>query len=377
MKINDHLLRFPKYLPNDLEGLMFYYPEKFPPIIAEFEKIAPKIASDPAAFRKYGDWARDELWIGFEKVKAIYEEGDHADLGFLIDVDQKLHKLYCYRFWIVNYLFPDGPIHDFIVDNLKGLIRKFVAMSDDVEEYEQKIERVQRDLLQSDYADLYLTQALEGVKVFKRLEEHPKIAKILPQVIQLIDAHTKENTAQINKYWDSVYDTIQHDNDSAQLKEALEIPLTQVVMRTSSLPLYNALTHAVEFRRENLRLASRNDQMESIINGYKEQARSELTREEYDLFDFCYDQTRNFSMYKDIMGRIDAELFPVWFKVHSDVRKTLEQQGLNIDVDQSGPNAVMKNGPTAVIHHLVWHLPDELKAIIMTADTTEFNVETL
>ncbi len=50
MKIDDHLLKFPKYLPNDLEGLMFYYPEKFPLIVREFEEIAPKIAGDPEAF---------------------------------------------------------------------------------------------------------------------------------------------------------------------------------------------------------------------------------------------------------------------------------------------------------------------------------------
>src|SRR5690242_10019065 len=117
MKIDPQLLKFPRFLPNDLEGLIFLYPEKFPPIVPYFEEVAPKIAADPQAFRDYGDWASGELRQGFEKVKAEYDKGQQDDLAFLLSIDERFSKLYCYRFWIVNYLFPDGPFHDFVVDN--------------------------------------------------------------------------------------------------------------------------------------------------------------------------------------------------------------------------------------------------------------------
>lgn len=376
MKISEHLLKFPKYLPNDLEGLMFYYPEKFPRIVTEFELIALKIADSPQAFREYGEAMRTELGAGFEKIQTEFEAGSTTDIAFLIAVDEKIHKLYCYRFWIVNYLFPDGPVHDFVVDNLQDLIRKFTDVGENIEEYEEKVVNAQRDLLQSDYADLYLTQALDGAKMLKALEKQPDTAKLLPRITKLIDEHSDDNTAHINQYWDKIYEFLVKGKN-AKLKEALAIPLSLVEMRSSMLPLYSMLTHAVEFRIQNVQLATRDGQMNTVIDDYRSQARNNLSKTDYELFDFCYEQAKNFSMYKDIMGRIDAKLLPFWFRLHDHLRAALQASGTNVQVSQTGPNAVWKNGPTAVIHHLVWYLPDNLKAKVMTPDTTPFDLKTL
>ena len=50
-------------------------------------------------------------------LKKEFEKGDQENLEFLVVTDQKLNKLFCFRFWPVNYLFADGPIHEFYVEN--------------------------------------------------------------------------------------------------------------------------------------------------------------------------------------------------------------------------------------------------------------------
>jgi len=369
MRIDPTLLAFPRYIPNDLEGLLLFYPVKYPPIVSDFEEIAPKIAEDPVAFREYGDKMRDELWLAFEKIKGYYEKGDQSDLNFLLDIDERFGKIYCYRFWIVNYLMADGPIHEFMVDNLKNLIHKFIDVTDDVEEFEQKVVRVQRDLLQSDYADMYLTSALDGLKAYELMQKHPRLSEIVAEATKLIDNHSHLNTEEINTFWEDAFKIIDNDEGAADIRNAMHMPLRQVKMRGTMLPVYNMLTHAVEFREENIKLAMRHGEMTSIIDAYKAKAKEELTQDDYDFFIVCYEQARNFAMYKDVMGAIDEPLLPLWFGIHRQIKEILMSRGITI---RHRPT-----GPTAVLAHYVWYLPDELKARVMTPDLTPFNIETI
>lgn len=368
MKIDPSILKFPRFIPNDLDGLMIFYPVKFPPIIEEFESIAPIIAEDPVAFREYGDKMRDELWVAFEKIKADYENGDQSDLNFLLDIDHRFGKIYCYRFWIVNYLIADGPMHEYFVDNLKNFIHKFIDVTEDVEDFEQKVVRVQRDLLQSDYADMYLTSALDGLKAYNLFKQHPRLSEMLEKATELIDQHEQSNTEAINAIWEDAYKIIESDPSVEDIRQAMHMPLRQVKMRNTMLPVYNMLTHAVEFREENMKLANRHDEMSGVIESYKEKARQELSAEDYDFFVVCYEQARNFAMYKDVMGAIDEPLLPLWYGMHQKINDLLV--GMGIDVKQR------PTGPTAVLAHYVWSLPDEYKARVMTPDLTPFSLET-
>lgn len=371
MKIDEQLLKFPRTLPNDLESFMVFYPNKFPPIVAYYEEVARKIGADSRVYQEYGNWAHDELFAGFEKIKKDYEDGNQDDLAFLVEIDQRFHKLFCYRFWIVNYLFADGPLHDFYVDNLKNLIRKFVDVAEDIEDFEGKIVRIQRDLLQSDYADLYLRQALSGVDLMKLLKENSKTKKLLDEAIKLIDTHSHENTAKINEIWDKVVVIVKNesDPDSAQLREKLLLPLEQATMRNTMLPVYNMLTHSVEFREENEALAKRHEEMKGRIDFLMDQAKEKLTPEDFGLFKLSYEQARNFSVYKDVMGEIDKPLLPLWFGLHDKVKKILSKSVNNIPFRPTGHSAMF--------YFFVWYLPPDLKARVMTPDLSPFSLETV
>ncbi len=188
MKIPNHVFTFPKTLPNDLEGFAFFYPAKFPGIVAYYENIAKEVTADPEAFRIYGHWAHDELFAGFHKIKKDFDAGDQDDMAFLVDIDQRLNKLTCYRFWVVNYLFPDGPVHDFFVDMVRKYARILADTGDTLEAFETKALQIERDMLQSDYADLYLRQALSGVRVAHHLEQNPKTSLLLREAENIINA---------------------------------------------------------------------------------------------------------------------------------------------------------------------------------------------
>jgi len=370
MKINEQLLKFPKTLPNDIETFLVFYPAKFPGIIAYYEEVAHKIAGDPKAYREYGQWAHDELFKGFEKIKKDYDSGDKDNLSFLVEIDQRFNKLTCYRFWIVNYLFPDGPLHDYFVDTLKNMIRKFVDVGEEVEEFERKVVQIQRDFLQSDYADLYLRQALSGVKLVKMLESNIKTKPILSKVTNLIDQHSQENIRKINAIWDNLTDLINKDSagEMFELKKELEIPMEQAEFRKSRLPIYNMLTHAVEFREENKMLAERHGSMKQKIDDFFAQAKQKLSDGEYELFEIAYQQSRNFAMFKDIIGEIDPQLLPLWFGILDKAQQILSK------TTAIHPRPI---GHAGMFYQLIWYLPPDLKAKVMTPDITPFDLKTL
>ena len=367
MKLEESLFKFPKHLPNDLEGFMFFYPNKFPKIIAYYEEIAAKVANDSKAYREYGNFAHDELFKGFKKINDDYEKGDRSNLEFLVSIDQRLHKLFCFRFWIVNYLFVDGPLQDYFVDNLVKLIRKFVEITGDIEEYETNVATVQRDLLQGDYADLYMRQALDGVELMKILGRDQRTKSLVDEAITLISKQSHESSKELNDIWNRVIEIAKNDKDSEIIKK-LAIPIEQAEFRKTMSPVYNMLTHAVEFRDENIKLAQRQGGMGNTIEEIREKAKGKLTAEEFELFELSYKQAANFAKYKDVMGEIDPQLLPMWFGLHDKIKNIL------VKTTDIKPRPT---GHAAMFYLLVWYLPMELKTMVFTPDMIDFSIEKL
>ena len=146
--IPEHLRHFPRFLPNDLEGLIFIYPNKFPKIVDEYEELVEKIATNPVAYRKYGDEMKRQLIIGFNQITEKFNNSEKS-LKDAVMAEQELSKLFCFKFWPLNYLFADGPIHDFYVDIIKNLARVIVPMEDDVSQYEKTVEKTIKLLLKN------------------------------------------------------------------------------------------------------------------------------------------------------------------------------------------------------------------------------------
>ena len=147
----------------------------------------------------------------------------------------------------------------------------------------------------------------------------------------------------------------------------LSIPLNLAKRYNKMLPLTNALTHAVEFRNENIELEKRYIGMTADIDRIFLQAKKVLSKEEYEVFEISYKQSRNFARYKDIIGAIDTELLPMWFDIHSKVIDILVKESPNLKIRSGGQGLLF--------YRLIWFLPAELKVSVMTPDLTPFDVK--
>jgi len=387
MKIDPHILKFPRALPNDEADFMIYYPYKFPKVIEFYEQKAQELYDKPEAYAQFVQDEFKELEAAVNKVNEEYEKGDKDDLAFLVEIDQKFNKVFCFKFWVINYVFADGLIHEFYVDQLKAFSRKMVDVVDDIEEYEQRVIQIQRDLLQTDYADIYLVQALHGVVVMKFLEEDEFSKNIVDQIIPIIDEHNDANNEKIIELWKPIVDKILDPEDrlyddltvyppdfGERYKTLLdlpplELPINQVRMRHTPFPLYSFLSHTVEFREQNKGLQERHESMIGIIEDIFTEAKGKMEEDEYADFRLSYEMARNFSMSKDIMGNVDPILIPVW---EGDVHKRTNEI-LSKDQEVRYPSV----SHASMFGSFAWYLPKDLKAQVMSPDTSPFNFEEL
>lgn len=385
MKIDPYILKFPRSLPNDEQQFMTYYPYKFPKVIEYFEQKATELCDKPEEYAQFVRDQYDELEAAVNKVHEEFKQGDQTDLEFLVDIDQKFNKVFCFKFWVINYVFADGPLHEFYVDRLKAFARKMVPVTDDIEEYEQRIIHIQRDLLQTDYADIYLVQALHGVRVMEFMEQDEFSRQHLQRITPLIDEHSDKNNQHIIELWKPIVDRLldQNDNHYADLTETpedfrfttlldlppLDLPLNQVRMRHTPFPIYSYLNHTVEFRKQNEALQQRFETMKQTIEDIFDEAKEILDEEDFTDFRLSYEMAKCFSMSKDIMGSVDPILIPVWEgDVHGKIYDILSK-------DQEVRYPAYNHA--SMFGSFVWYLPSDLKAKVMTPDNTSFNIEEL
>jgi hypothetical protein len=382
MKIDDHILKFPRSLPNDEQNFMTYYPYKYPKVIEYFEDKAKTFYDQPEAYAKFVQDEYNALEAAVNKINEEYQQGDKTDLNFLVEIDQKFNKLFCFKFWVINYIFADGPIHEFYVDQLKAFGRKMVDVTDDIVEYEERIIRIQRDLLQTDYADIYLVQALHGVRVMSFLEQDEFSKNIIAKIIPLIDQHSDQTNDQIIELWKPIVEKIldQNDKNFASLIDRptdfnfrtlldlppLALPINQVRMRKTPFPLYSFLNHTVEFRKQNIQLEERYNNMKETIEQIFIEAKGKFSVEEYQDFRLSYEMSKCLSMSKDIMGSVDPILIPVW---ENDVHaKAFDILSKNNKVRYPSVNHASMFGS------FIWYLPDDLKAKVMSVDDTLLDI---
>src|SRR3989344_250630 len=149
--MESELNSFPKKLINDVEGFIFYYPKKFPKIKEKYLELIEKYYNDPENFRFLCLKQSERLMVLAKRFAEQYKEiSDDTDLKNLIEIDQKMHKLSCFNFWLYNYLICEGPLQEFHINKIKEMAEK-VADGRDIEEVEKNVERIETVLIKTDY----------------------------------------------------------------------------------------------------------------------------------------------------------------------------------------------------------------------------------
>lgn len=368
MKYKDFDFDFPKFIPNDLEGFMFFYPRKFPSIINFYTENVQKYLRNSEGFIKFCQQSYLELKAGFDKIKSDYDKQKNKNLDFLLEIDCRLHKLYAFRFWTINYLFADGPMHELYVDVLKELSPSLYDQDEDVENYERNVLLAQRNLLQSDYADLYLQNALNGVEFIGLLQSNTKTSLLLGEIIQMLEDKKIENK-EIYQKLDPFIDQINKGGDvlHKKLYTLLEIPILQANFRHTREPIYHMIIHSIEFKNENIKLQDRYKGMKVIIDDLLNLAKQRFSNQDYLNFKNSYYMARNLSISKDILGNIDPVLLPFWLNLlQKEIPSKLENCPKFLPIGAGG-----------IFYELVWRLPDEYKARIFSVDPTPFSLADL
>ncbi len=314
---------------------------------------------NPKEFRKFIYREQKELFAGFEKIKKDYGASKKT-MGDIVLTDQRLHKLFCFKFWIVNYGFADGPIHDYYVEKLRVYAEK-IAPWTQIEEKESVIQDTQRTLLQSDYIDLYLRNAFRGIEINKLLGKIPLLQK---QNIMLIEYIRKNKLKESYAHIEAILNIIEENKNDEEIRKLRELlPFKTAQVRGDNVAIYNTVIHAMEFNQENIELKQRHDEMKSRINELMEIAKEKLSQKEFVEFKKCYEMSNLLKEAKDVFGAIDPYLLPLWFGMLEKLAKAL-----NLPIIDDGPGI----GHCAMFYLLVWHLPSELKANVFTPDNTKF-----
>ena len=364
MQKNKHLLRFPRSLPNDVYDFVLYYPRKFPGVVEFFDDLVKEIHMKPDVFRRKCFELEKELFAGFRKIKKDYDDCENKDVTFLTRIDQRLHKLFCYRFWIVNYLLCDGPLHDHYVSKIKDFAEK-IADWEDVEDRERITLQMERDLLQSDYVDLYLKQALQGIMVSNFLLSTDLIKKDVNLLKELIEIGDDQKCYPIIEKILKILKMVPYEKKK-EFEEIMKDQKLTADVRGDNLSIYGAIIHSITFRENSLLLKARHESMKARLEKAFALAKEKLTLEEYKEFLIVTQMARNFVEAKDIFGEIDPMLIPFWFR---DILVAIQKKVCpNIDVD------IMHS---SMFKDLVWYLPDKLKIEVMTPDLDEFKVDQL
>ena len=356
------LFKVPEVLPNDLEGFCFYYPKKFPLVRVYFEETIKRIFNNPPEFKKVLKEQKEELFKGFYKIRGEYVQTENKDIALKIKTDQRLHKLFCFRFWIINYGMCDGPLHKYYVERLKKY-SDLVADWEDLEEKSDKILKVERALLQGDYGDFYMDLVLKGIKIHEILKNSKVFQR---EVLELKFAlEIKDNKLAyeaVEKILQKI--KVSETEESNQLNILLKYASMASNVRADNLGLYNAIMQAFQFSEKNLQIKKRHENMKKEVQEVFEFAKSKLSEEDYKDLKICYDMSNLLKWAKDVFGELDGELLPFWFGMLYEVA-----------AEYKIPNPMM--GHAGSFYELVWYLPPDLKALVYTPDYTEFNLEKL
>ncbi len=362
--VPEDTLLFPRSLPNDLEGFAIFYPKKFPAIIPLFEKLAKKYFKKPKEFKKFMYAEQKELFAGFNKIKNAYDKEKNKTNEFIVKTDEKLNKLFCFKFWLVNYGFCDGPLHDYYVERIRYYAEK-IAEWEDIEEKEHAVLDVERTLLQGDYADLYLQSAFIGIELYDKLNSSKLFSKQVSKLKIELEKHDDKSCYVIIEDMLKIINN-KTSSESKEIYNLLEEPIETARVRGDNLALYQVVIHAFEFHKKNLELKERYDSMVKHISHILDLGRKKLSKQESEELTVCYQMTNLFKEAKDVFGTLDPYIIPFWFGMLEELAKRIKV-----------PNYMMNMGHAGMFYFLVWYLPPELKAKVFTPDFTSFDLKRL
>ena len=367
MKMKSPNLKFPKTLPNDIEDYLIFFKKKFPKIIEEYEGLVKKYWNDSSGLDNYCKHLVRELWEGFEKIKREFNSHDYnsRDIDFLIKIDQKLQKLNCFRFWIINYALCEGPIHEFHAQVVSE-ISETLSKDEDLENQIEEKERIERILLKGDYKDLYLINSLKGIEVYEDLSKSNLMKPLFNNLKRkILDKKEKEAYKIIDEIIDI---SMNKEYDNPELKrfvENIKVPLKDSEIKGDHSVVYVVIIGAIEFYEKNLQLEEQFKNIKTELKLIFEMAEKKLDKERYKQLILSYKMLIKLKKFKDDFGAIDPEWLPFWLVY---LLPELENK-------IGAPKGSCSLGPGSTFYSFPWYLKGKELELIFERDNTSFNLD--
>ena len=360
--MESELSYFPKKLINDVEGFIFYYPKKFPKIKEKYLQLIEKYYNDPENFRLLCLEQSEKLMSLAKRFAGNYKDiGDETDLKKLIEVDQKMHKLSCFNFWLYNYLICEGPLQEFHISKIKEIAEK-VADGRDIEEVEKNIERIETILIKTDYTDFYVGNLLRGLRIYNKLRQENEFQGIIEEMHKEIG---NKDYKILNKLVAQIIHAV--EKDKIKYNEIWEefLPMLKVSeIQKTLLPVYSIIIVGFEYKEKAEKYIEDYKKLKGEIADIFNMAEKKLSQEDYSQMLTSYKMLRLLAECKDLFGMSDTITIPFWFNLINLIAKKLGNSSLAL-------------GQGSSYYSFMWHVSGELKDIIYKIDNTEFNeVET-
>lgn len=357
-------LEFPASIPNDIEGYMVYFPKKFPLLLEQYEKLVAKYWDKPKELDEYCKGLIDELWTGYGRIKKDFQKTpkEKRTLKFLINIDERLQKLNCYRFWIVNYALCEGPLNNYFIEELQKYVHELVENEDEDTETEER-EKLLRLLLKGDYKDLYVINALGGLHIYKSLKECTATQELCAELENKIGSVEDK---ELYKIVDKILEKTSREKNNSQLEKFfrhMKEPLDCSSVKGDLSVVYVTIIQAIEFNNKNVLLQKEYRNIKNTLKEVFRRAEDKLSKEDFKKFILAYTMLMKFKKFKDDFGEIDSDWLPLWLsQLIPELREHINDKSTNLI------------GQGSVFYHFAWLLPPYLLKQVFKPDNTPFEV---
>jgi len=362
--MNKSFLKFPKTLPNDIEEYLIFFTKKFPKLVEDYEKLVNQYWNDPEGLDKYCQNLVRELWFGWKEIKQDYHKTkkENRTPEFLLNIDLRMQKLNCFKFWIINYALCEGPVHEYYSDLISSLVEKFMKDEDHETEIIER-ETTERLLLRGDYQDLYLKNALKGIEIYEDLKNFEKIDVLFKELEKTV---FEKEDRKAYKLIDRIMQICLEEKTSPKLERFLKKirgPLRASKIKNDLSYVYVIIISSIEFRKENLELRKELSAIKQKLEKTFDKAKKILSSEEFKQLRLAYEMLYKFKKFKDDFGAIDCEWLPFWFK---ELLPELESK-------INAPKGSCALGQGSIFYAFPWYFEKNLLEKVFTIDNTNFS----
>ena len=356
----NNLFVFPKTLINDIEGFIFYYKKKFPKMVDKYLDIMKRYCNDPDELRKLCMNESAEMIRISKKFVEFYKIDSIKNLRKLIEIDQKLNKLSCFKFWIYNYLLCEGPLHFFHVEKIKEISEK-LAEGDNPEERDYEKERIEKMLIQTDYTDFYVENLIRSMKIRDELAKHPEFEIYVSKFENFKNTDYKK----INDLVKELSDKIKLDKEKYKVLWEEFVPLLKICdIQGTNFPMTSVIRMGFEHKENAVRYQKEHKKLREEIEKIFVKAKKNLSHEDHQQLNTSYKMLKLLAECKDLFGESDTIILPFWFRLIKIIAEKMGKPELGL-------------GQGSSYYNFVWNVPDHIKGMIYEIDNTDFNEEKL